>query len=379
MRAPPCHLPLLALLAAAGCAHRDRPPPAPPAPGTVTLAIPGHGAVALALPAGWEARPVDGGEGDGEGDGDGDEEDVPVGVELGPPGAGFVVLLVHVGGVDGEGPRGADAARLLAELARRKAVESAVEEELPLHELPGPGGPRAYWFAATDRELTGRAPGEGEYRHVLQGVAAVGPVLLGFTLLDNGPGPQREALLELVRTARHVPEATARGAPPDAGGLARALEPDPDARTVPYVVRDAGGRVTVLVDLPGFRMFKPKRTQDGRAVAVVGQAVEGGLVVSLILREGPADARACRDRDLATLRAGTPGLSAVSTAEAGGQARLAYRVSAGADVPVEQRHAHAFLARDGTCVNLHVSAADEAELAPRVEAILASLRFGEAL
>ena len=37
----------------------------------------------------------------------------------------------------------------------------------------------------------------------------MGPVILAFTLLDNGAGPQRDEVLDLVRGARHAPDAAA--------------------------------------------------------------------------------------------------------------------------------------------------------------------------
>lgn len=382
-------LPAALLAAALACAGGPRaaPKPAAPAvPSSRTLAAADGGAIAFDVPAGWEVR-----------EGEAGEERRTV--ELGPADRSFVALLtvfpVRRASPD-EDPL--DTAQLYASLARRSALPGAVEDEVPLQELAGPAA-RGFWFEATDASMEREPadePGRGgdprgsaargggagpprnddEYRHLVQGAVVVEDVLLAFTLLDNGDGPQRRALLELVRGARPA-GAAAGGAPDDP--LARTLVPDPGASTVPYVARDRGGRVSVLVDLPGFRMFRPRASAAGDALAVVGEAPASGIVASLILKDAPGlDARACRDRDLAELRRAVPGITAVAAADVAGQARLAYEVPAGQGAPAAQRHAHAFLAREGVCVNLHLSKAEPAPGdAERLEAILASLRFDE--
>ncbi|BDG03927.1 hypothetical protein [Anaeromyxobacter oryzae] len=365
-----------------------------------TFDVPGEGALALEIPAGWEAR---------EGDGDATS---PRTIELAPPGRAFLVLLSPIVNPEASpGREGADTAQFLVELSRRKAAETAVEPEIPLMELVGEGGVHGYWFSVTDRALEGKATKAGEYRHLLQGAAAVGPLLLAFTLLDNGAGPHRAQLLDVVRTARFTGGAApgghgadggsgtggsgSGGSPPGAPGEggtppgaagngapdASGFEADPGADTTPLVVEDPARRVCVLVDLPGFKMFKPRITDDGKGVAVLGQHLETGIVASVIVKDAPGfDARRCRDDALARIRQATPDISDVKTSEARGTARVTYALSVLRGQPIRQRHAHAFLARDGVCVNLHLSKAEpSAEDAARLEQILASLRFGEAL
>jgi hypothetical protein len=327
--------------------------------------VPPSGALELGVPAGWSARA------------EGGDDAAPVTVKLADPGGTFVVFLIPIANPAGEGPEAstpADTAQLLTEMARRKALEGSVEKEIALEELVGKGGVHGYWFAATDRTLEGRRPEEGEYRHIVQGAAAVGELILTFRLLDNGAGTHRETVLEMIRTARHLP---ANGG----ADASRGFEPDPDAETVPLVVADPASRVTVLVDLPGFEVFKPRPGDDGKSLLVLGQSAESGIVASVILRDAPGqDATACRDDALARIRKAAPAMIDLRLDVHGGIARAFYAVDELHGRPLRQEHAHGFIARAGVCVNLHVSKAKPAPGdAERLEQIVASLRFGETL
>jgi hypothetical protein len=349
-----------AALLAACAGARARTDAAPPERRVFQVA--GGGAVAVEVPAGWTASEVAGDPG------------APVTVRLERPGAGFVALLTpfrNPGEPEDAAARG-DAARLLADLARKSALRTSAERDLPLEELSG-DGVRGFWFLATDRELVGKEPGPEEWPYLLQGVAAVGRLFVAFTLLDHGPGAQRQELLALVRGARDA------GAGPDEAAPHAGMELDPGARTLPLRVALAGRAWAVLVDLPGFAMFRPRASGDGTGLIVLGQSPDAGIVASVILRAagGAGDAAACRAADLQRIRAGAPGVGEVRLAEAGEAARAAYLV-AGESAP--QAHAHAWLFRDGTCANVHVSRIGPgAEDAARLEAILGSVRFGEDL
>jgi hypothetical protein len=334
------------------------------------FAVPGHGVLELGVPPGWKA--VEGG---------GDEPGQAT-IELAPSDRAFVVLLTPFWNpADEKGGATVETAQVLAEMARRKALEGAEEKEIPLMELVGERGVHGFWFAASDRNLAGKAPAKEEYRHLLQGAAVVGRLLLAFTLLDNGPGPQRDAALDVVRTARHLPGADEAGTAEGEGDGERGFELDAGAQTVPLVVSRPERRVTILVDLPGFRVFKPRSGADGQSLLVLGQDPESGIVASILLRDGAGmDARACRADALARIRRAVPDLVAVRESEAGGAARVEYALEELHGRRVHQVHAHAFLAREGVCVNLHLSkAAPAPEDAARFEKILASLRFGESL
>jgi hypothetical protein len=199
-------------------------------------------------------------------------------------------------------------------------------------------------------------------------------VLLAFTLLDNGPGPQRGQLLEVVRTAGHA----ADGVPPEA---ALEVDPIPADRTVPLRVGWPGKSWAILVDLPGFTAGS-RRGSGWPGPFVVGLHPKTGIVASIALLPagGAADAGACRDEAMAAIAAAIPELAdVVRPAAAAGGARVAYTVAA-AERNVVQRNAHVFLHRDGVCANVHLSKADpEPGDRERMEAILGSVRFGEDL
>lgn len=337
--------------------------------------VPGDGALELDVPRGWRTTIGDA------------ESPAAMTIRLDAAGGGFLVLLTPFWNRPAPsaepGPKGpeaaAETAQILAELARRKALASSVEREIALEELRGEGGVHGYWFQATDRALEGKEPGEDEWRHVLQGAAAVGELIVAFTLLDNAPGQQRDAVLDLVRRARYLPRSAA--APEDGTGKLR-FEPDPEAETLPLSVSYPGRRWAVLVDLPGFRMFAPRPAEDGSGVLVLGEDPESGLVASVTMRDagGAPDARACRDRTLERIRKTAPDLRELRTSEADGAARASFVLEDLRGRAIRQDHAHLFLQRDGVCVDVQVSKADPGPGdAARIEKVLASVRFGETL
>lgn len=356
------------LCACASARHARTAPPQPGTPGWTRAAFPvqDHGKLVLSLPPGWMAKEGERGEGG-----------APA-IRIDGAGGTFSALLTPLWNPgEPEGPQARiDTAQLFAEIARRNALAGSVEREIPLQELSG-ADVKGFWFTATDRELVGREPGPDEWRHVLQGAAAVGPVLLAFTLLDNGPGPQRRQLLEVVRAARHAgegePEATLE------------VEPIPEGRTVPLRVAWPGKSWAVLVDLPGFTAGA-RKGGDWRGPFVLGVHPATGIVVSVsILPAGDAaDAAACRDEAMAAIASAIPDVREVRSAgdpRAGGPAaaRAAYTIVAKED-GIVQGNAHVFLERDGLCANVHVSkASPEAGDWDRIAEILATVRFGEDL
>jgi hypothetical protein len=95
---------------------------------------------------------------------------------------------------------------------------------------------------------------------------------------------------------------------------------------------------------------------------------------------GARGAAGCRDRDLPKIRKAVPDLRDLRVFDSPGGARVEYLAPTLDGEAVPQWNAHAWRERDGYCVHLHLSkmghdAGDHALL----EAILATLRFGEAL
>ena len=357
---------LVAVLALGSACARVRPAAtalAPPPRFTQrALLVRDHGRLLVSVPPGWTAS-------------EGEEDDASVpSLRLEKSGADFLLLLTPLWNPgEPESPQARiDTAQLFADIARRKALAGAVEPEIPLEELAGPGV-RGFWFAATDRDLEGREPEPGEWRHVLQGAAAIGPVILAFTLLDDGPGPQRAQVLDLVRGARHAPDAEAND---EAYGE---LEPMPGVQTSPLRVAWPGKSWAVLVDLPGFEVLRVARARvEPDAVHVIGRDAETNIVASVLVRRAnvATDARACRAAALKELASAAGPLLDLRLDERGGAARAFF----GRQENVRWEHAHAFLHRDRLCADFHVS---KAALAPgddvRIEAILSSFRLVEDL
>lgn len=367
LRAPLACAAALAL-ATGGCAGaRPRPGP-PPAPERTAFEVPGHGALEVTLPPGWTATLEEG------------EPPAAQTIRLAAPGGAFVGLLSpfwNPGEPEEEEAR-ADTAQLFAELARRSALPGAVEREIALEELVG-DEVHGYWFQATDRELVGKEPGPDEWRHLLQGAAAVGPLVVAFSLLDNGPGPQRERFLELVRGARHVGGEGDEADEEPAEGDEEEDGVELDVDTVPLRVEVRGRPWTVLVDLPGFRVLRPREGEDGVESLVVGQEPETGIVASVIVRAavGARDAAACREQDLERIRAAHPDVEALRRAEEGGAARATYVQPELGGRRIPHLHAHGWLQRDDVCVNVHVSkAAPGPGDAEALERILGTVRYG---
>lgn len=351
----------LTLLSACSGARRAAPPPAAGASEQSpyrAFVLPGHGRILLAIPPGWTFEEV---------------EDAEVAtIRLGQEGARFVVLLTPFWNPgEPESPEArADTVSLFAEMGRRRALAGSVEEEIPLERLSGDGVVGAY-FSATDRDLVGREPGEDDYRHVMQGAAAIGPVILAFTLLDDAPGPWRAKVLDLVRTARH---AAAEEETAVEGG---ALEPVPADGTAPLRVRWRGAAWALLVDLPGFRLGT-RPASSGASPFVVGLEPGSGIAasVSLAPARGAMDAAACRERALAAIARRVGGPREVRRGESGRAATARYTI----DGAASELHVHAFLFRDGVCASVHAS-----KMAPGpgdaalLDALLGSVRIAEDL
>lgn len=351
----------LAAVAACATSHGGKPAQRHAAAGDHhAFAIPGHGVLDIPIPKGWTVEEAP------------EEPSKPPTLRLERPNGGFVALLTPFFNPGDDAPAQGDSARLFAELARRNALGGAAEGDIPLVPLEGQGV-HGFFFEATDRALVGKDTGPEEWRHVMQGAAEVGTVVLAFTLLDNADGPHREALLDVVRGARHVEDAAEEGS--------AEMEDDPGARTVPLRVEISGKPWAVLVDLPGFRMFKPRRSDDGTGVLVLGQEPRSGVVASVILRPaaGATDAAGCRDADLPRIRDAAELLD-LEVSASGAAARASYAISAPGAPEILQQHGHAWLERDGICANVHVSKMAPAPAdADVMERILSSARFGEDL
>jgi hypothetical protein len=157
---------------------------APAAPEWQRYTVSDKAGMALEVPAGWEAIfpiPARG--------------NLPtVTFATGSPSPASVQVSFLTGQDLGADPPAA--LRFVAERFGKPRLATA-EETTPVLEELGGGGPGYYY------RLTDKAPKLGEYRHLLQGVAAVGPIVVTFTVLTHGPdAPDIAAALSMLRGAR---------------------------------------------------------------------------------------------------------------------------------------------------------------------------------
>jgi len=334
-----------------------------------------QGALSLEIPPGWGVKVLE------------VEPGTATSIRLDPPGGG-ALFVAPVFSPEADGSV-LEAAALFTEMARRKALRTNGGAEVLTAIVRGAAGEEiGYWFLAADAAYAPPEPGQERYRNILRGAVAAGRLLVTFTWFDDAASPARDQVIALVRGARHE-AATARAAAPapaaaaaEGGAAPFELTHDPEAATVPLAVREPGGDFTVLVDLPGFKLYAPRPTPDGAGHLVLGEHPEDGIVVSVQIGPagGAAEPRACRDRKLARLRQAVPDLSEVRTAEAGEASRLSYALRELRGREIRQEHAHAFLQRAGRCVDVHASKADpEPADAAKLERILATVRFAASL
>jgi hypothetical protein len=314
--------------------------------------LPARGALELALPPEWtltleEARPG--------------EDAPPLAFRI-EPGDGRFLAFVVPERTDGAADLGR--ARALAERALREAEGGSAEGVLTLRELKVGGAVRGFWFAATDRDLVGRAPSRNEWRGLVRGAAVIDDLVVAFDLLDDLPGHHRPAFLELLGSARHLPPEPPEPTAAPAGG----------APVSELTVAWPGREWAVAMTVPGFVAAGGAREGGGSALA---WDPTSGIRVALSIREaeGAESASDCRQRDWARLL-GTPGVVADRRAPVRGEAAFATyeTLPPGGGVAGTRRHARAWFWREGLCVDVHLSAAGAAGEGT-FEAILRSARF----
>lgn len=260
-------------------------------------------------------------------------------------------------------------ARALAQRALRAAAEGSVEQGLSLRELRGEGGVVGFWFAATDRELSGRVPSREEWRGLLGGAAAVGDLVVGFTIFDDLPGHHRSVFLDALAAARHLPpEPEAPPSPP--AGAAPASE---------LSAAFPGRAWSATVGVPGFVVAAPAASADGGPVVAYAWEPAGAMVATLVIREadGARSAAACRDREWPRIRGAVGGVRGEALWERNGAAFGGYTAPAADGTAPRRWHSRAWYLHDGLCVGVHLAGGPSAPDAGSAEAILGSVRFAE--
>ena len=365
---------LCAVSLSLGCAHRG-PQPAPATGVRLSVDVGERGEVTFLVPSGWKAT-------SGEPD-----PPLPRSVRFEPP-LGHVVLIVTPLWGPGETSEPAEpaVARVLVEAARDQARQGAVELEVPLLPLEAPGL-HGWYFSVTDRELmeTRRAAGPDDYRCLLQGAVVAGPLVIAFSLLDDGDGPHREPALGLLRGARHRPVEAQRPAerPSEPADRSHADSSSWGLRGAEPLELALPGRAWgLLLDLAGWNVAEPMRRLDGSGVTVIGRRQEDGLILTASLVEAGEQrgVEACRARDwdrIGTLDGvGEPRVEVTSV-----EARAWYTVSEKATPRgPPSRHLSSWRYREGACIHLHLSLQeDQPGVEGRLLRALGAVRYGEAL
>lgn len=285
--------------------------------------VPDHGQLVLSVPDGWTAA-VEEREG----------EPWPT-IKLGPhDGDGFSMLVTPMFDPRdlAQSPQPAATARRFAQTSLDRRAPDAAERTLVLEEL---GGPLPGWlFTATDP-----APKPGEWSHVTQGTAALGPFVVFFSLLTHGEDvAARAPALEMIRSARHVPP--------------------PRPSLTPLALRFPGKSWALELDLPGFESGPVQRTGSG-GVTVLGSNEKTGVVASVYLEpaEGPETASAACEHYLAHREKVPYDRKTLSRGTRGELATIEYVLPEVEGMELQQKNVYACLARDGVWVELHLSKA----------------------
>jgi hypothetical protein len=150
-----------------------------------------RGALELQVPDGWTAELQAA------------QANQPATVQLAPTGRDFLLLISAVPLPANAGPPPPERIRAAVDaMATAPDIkEHAAESPLPIDELRGPQVV-GYFFSATDKTYK---PGPGEYHYISQGQLVIGSLAASFSMLSNTPaGPDRDAALELLRSARHA-------------------------------------------------------------------------------------------------------------------------------------------------------------------------------
>ncbi len=147
------------------------------------VTVPEHGAFEISLPSGWRYSTEPSPEGGGDT------------LRLEPPTGDRFLLMATPVWV----PESNRDARSAATWMRVRLHNQTVEQDIPIEEFKGSRN-TVYWFTATNKN-----PAPGEPEAMVQGVAMVGELMVGFTLLHHaGSLPERVEVLKALGSARHL-------------------------------------------------------------------------------------------------------------------------------------------------------------------------------
>ena len=154
-----------------------------------SFAVPGHGAVSFAVPAGWTEEIQASGRG------------LAPTFEFTEEKSGTKLLVTPLA-TPADNPQfmSRDNLRVLVARSAERAQPTAVEPELLLRDIATSSGD-GWYFQATDR-----APKAGEFKFMANGAVPAGKLLLSFTVLSHHQPPEGVAgALAIVKSASSTP------------------------------------------------------------------------------------------------------------------------------------------------------------------------------
>lgn len=152
-------------------------------------ALPGHGAIDVAVPKSWvdsihQPR----------------GELPPTIVFRTPDTSKFQVLITPIWHANKKSDDArVRSAKSIVERSAGKAASSAVERDLPVRAFSGRSG-KGYYFSATDGN-----PEPGGYRYLTQGVIVIDDLTVTFTILTNsGAGDAAADAMQMIKEIRRI-------------------------------------------------------------------------------------------------------------------------------------------------------------------------------
>lgn len=128
-------------------------------------------------------------------------------------------------------------------------------------------------------------------------------------------------------------------------------------RAEPLKIALADKRWAVQVDAGDVDVRENSAIEDGSSAKLQATRERDGLTLSVYLEKMPdlkKNAKACRDYYWGRLKTARDGKTDVKLAESRGSARVFYTVPDFDGMKIVQRHAHAFLWKEGACVDVSV-------------------------
>lgn len=148
----------------------------------------------------------------------------------------------------------------------------------------------------------------------------------------------------------------------------------------PYEIGLPGRAWALEIAIPGFVVTQEKLRPDGQAKMMQGQNDKAGMGISMFLepRGKPVTPKVCRDDYWAAGQATSIKKRDVVLSESDRMALVKWTAREHQGIRIDQRHLHAFVAREDACMEIHLSKmrfkpADEKVFA----AILNTVRFKE--